>query len=103
MKKEGFLYFDLMLLWVSYQNERDIPDDGAMGCMIECDWDGVPSYCVKYYDTPNCPLQKNVVHKLLDCDEFCCNGYMSKMREAGTWKTWIKYAKLSRQYLEEYG
>ena len=33
----------------------------------------------------------------------CCNGLWVKMESSGTWSTWLKYAKLVREYIKENG
>lgn len=33
----------------------------------------------------------------------CCNGLWAKMSLSRTWGTWLKYAKLAREYIKENG
>jgi len=95
LQKEALAHYDRMIAWAEKQPKRGKPSHVKMASYIG-EWAGPAkcSYCVEYgYDCLQCPLGPTV----------CCGKLYGKMIDAKTWGTWVKRAKLVRQYIEEHG
>ncbi len=58
------------------------------------------SYCVRYESVgcSSCPLEGSSA-----TDYSCCEALYNSMNKSKTWKTWVKNAKLVREYIKENG
>jgi hypothetical protein len=84
-----------MIAWACKQNKEKFPDKFHMMKDLGEHWGGEYCiYCLKIEWCGDCKLFTN---------KWCCNGFWLKMYHAKTWGTWIKYAKLVRQYIVDNG
>lgn len=100
IQKQALAHYDRMIEWVEKQNPRSRVDMFVMLDEISEGWtDDYCSYCKKMgvYDyCEGCELHT-------PGHGHCCNGLWFKMNYSATWKTWLKYAKLVREYIRENG
>ena len=61
------------------------------------------AYCQKYLTFVTCGKCKLSAYPRKKTSHNCCNGLWVKMALSGTWGTWLKYAKLVREYIKENG
>lgn len=102
IKQKALEHYDRMISCA----EKLIPnmtDYLRMEFLIHESWfgDNCP-YCTVYQinECENCPL---TVDEYDDLSANCCDGLWLSMSKSRTWTTWIKRAKLVRQYVEEHG
>lgn len=102
LQKSAISHYDTMIIFAENQPGRNVPSLYYMLRQIGKTWksDSCP-YCKKYKDIcDNCFLgtSNGILNEL-----GCCGGLWNKMNAAKTWKTWVKYAKLIREYIIEHG
>jgi len=105
-KTKALKHYDRMIKWAEKQKPRERLSFNFKGYHrmqkeLGEHWGGVYCpYCTNLKETGNrlCPLTKN------NCFGFnCCEGLWGKMRGSKTWGTWVKRAKLVREYIRENG
>ena len=95
IKAKSLKHYDKMIAWAEQQKPREYPCLIIMDGAIKEGWYSKDCPHCNNYRCYDCPLDKMGIT--------CCNGLWRKMENAQTWKTWIKYAKQVRQYIEEKG
>lgn len=101
LKQQALDHYDKMIAWVETKSKiyhvRSISMENKIGEW----WNGNScSYCNEFRtNLKECPL--NSLKDYENCS--CCNDLWLKMHNAKTWKTWLKYAKLVREYIKENG
>jgi hypothetical protein len=103
LKKEALAHYDRMIAWVEKQPAGNESNHIAMFIEIgERYYGDHCPYCQKYgdsiYECQGCELRGSE-----ELGTACCDGLWNKMVDAKTWKTWLKYAKLVKEYIEKNG
>jgi hypothetical protein len=104
IQREAISHYDRMIKYAQTQDSLDMPDQEQIN------WHGWEcSYCARYSSDRveerkciGCPLSKDGIAMVWGSKN-CCAGLWSKMDRALTWKTWLKYARLVRQYIIDNG
>jgi hypothetical protein len=112
IQQQAISHYNRMIKWVKTQDPKQYPDECFMEQEIGEDWfgDGCPyckinmaeEYDEKHAECEKCPLSKNGAEQGIGTGN-CCNGLWKKMARSKTWKTWLKYAELIKQYIIEKG
>jgi predicted amidophosphoribosyltransferase len=97
IQQQAIEHYDRMIAWAEKQPARDHADFSKMEIEIHEDYYSEDCvYCQKFiYKCRICPLGNEI--------EQCCNELWFKMDDAKTWRTWLKYARLVRQYIIDNG
>lgn len=105
LKQDVLDHYDRMIAWAETQNPRSKVNSDEMRICISEWWysDDCP-LCKTYQnefseDCVKCPVYKK------SKNYYCRGTPWIKMDDSKTWKTWLKYAKLEREFLEslDYG
>ena len=106
VKKDAIAHYNRMIKWAEKQPKRgrirevsSMSRSVSMMAEIGEDWDGYYcSYCINPFneieECINCPINEN---------SNCCGGLWEKMNISLTWGTWVKRAKLVREYIRKNG
>jgi len=103
IQKQAIKHYDEMIKYVEKQKPNQFPDCCQMEDAIEMDWyvEYCP-YCEKYLikeeSCERCPLTAELA-EYQDGSSNCCKNLWDRMSYARSWKTWLKYARLIRQYI----
>lgn len=105
LQKEALDHYDRMIKWVEEEelNPLNPSDFHIMKACTNENWYG--EYC-SYCREVRSDCNKCILNDSEYADEWhrnCCSTLWYKMNEAKTWKTWLKYAKLVREYIKENG
>ena len=95
IKKDAIEHYNKMIEYVETLNK--LPDSETMESVLGEDWySNYCSYCM--LNEGNCDICQ-----LKNFFEGCCSGLWVKMSKARMRKTWLKYAKLVREYIIKNG
>ena len=103
VKKDAIAHYTRMIKWAEVQPEEEMTNRCEMDKDIgEFYWGNDCSYCIE-------KDEKQVSDCLLGTDgkcqkdNSCCNNLWYEMVTSGTWGTWVKRAKLVREYIRKNG
>lgn len=95
-KQNAIDHYDRMIEYVEALNQLPKSEKMLIG-LGETWYSEYCSYCMlRDGDCSSCELCESQ-------DRGCCGGIWMKMSKAKRWKTWLKYAKLTREYIIENG
>lgn len=95
IKRDALAHYDRMIVWAEKRRKNAPCASEMMDAAIGEYWGAEACVYCRNYECPKCPLGESPTE--------CCKSLWKDMNEARTWKTWVKRAKLVRQYIEDNG